>query len=131
MVDSRVFRKGEKIVIQGLFGLSQLHWPLSCLHQAIHTAGYVDIVLDFSKCESASPASMLALCAQVVKLQDEGIDFALVLPKNERLQRLFRNANWAHFLDPRKQDPSTFRGYTQIPATRYSTDDDQFKAVDR
>lgn len=91
----------------------------------------MDVVLDFSECEAAYPAPMLALCAQVAKLHYEGIDFSLVLPTSDRLQRLFRNANWAYFLDPREYEPSTFRGYTQVPATLYRSPEDQFQAVNR
>ena len=91
----------------------------------------MDVVLDFSDCETAYPPPMLAVCAQVAKLHYEGIDFSLVLPKNDKLQKLFRNANWAYFLDPRKYEPSTFRGYTLVPATLYSSPEDQYKAVNR
>lgn len=131
MIESRIFRKDNRLVFQGSFGLQQLQRPLAGLHQAIQEAGYVDVVLDFSDCEAAYPAPMLALCAQVAKLHYEGIDFSLVLPKNDRLQKLFRNANWAYFLDPRKYEPSTFRGYTQVPATLYSSPEDQSQAVNR
>ncbi len=126
-----MFRKNNRLVFQGSFGLQQLHRPLAGLHQAIQEAGYVDVVLDFSECEAAYPAPMLALCAQVAKLHYEGIDFSLVLPTSDRLQRLFRNANWAYFLDPREYEPSTFRGYTQVPATLYRSPEDQFQAVNR
>jgi anti-sigma regulatory factor (Ser/Thr protein kinase) len=131
MIESRIFRKNNTLVFQGSFGLQQLHRPLAGLHQAIQEAGYVDVVLDFSSCEAAYPAPMLALCAQVAKLHYEGVDFSLILPTSDRLQRLFRNTNWAHFLDPRQCDPSTFRGYTQLPATLYSSAEDQYKAVNR
>lgn len=131
MAESRIFRKNNKLIFQGSFGLQQLHRPLAGLHQAIQEAGYVDVVLDFSDCEAAYPPPMLALCAQVAKLHYEGVDFSLVLPKSERLQRLFRNTNWAYFIDPRQFEPSTFRGYTQLPATLYSSDEDQSRAVNR
>lgn len=101
------------------------------LHQTIAGAGYVDVVLDFSECDAAFPAPMLAFCAQVEKLQHEGVDFSLVLPKIERLQRLFRNTNWAFFLDRRQYSPSTFRGYTQVPATKFASAEEQSKAVNR
>ena len=131
MPESRIFRTGNKLIFQGSFGLQQLHRPLAGLHQAIHEAGFVDVVLDFARCEAAFPAPMLALCAQVANLHYEGVDFSLILPESYSLQRLFRNANWAYFLDPKKYDPSTFRGYTQIPATLYSSPEDQYKAVNR
>jgi len=119
------------LVFEGSFALQQLHRPLAGLHGAIQEAGYVDVVLDFSNCEVAYPAPMLALCAQVAKLHYEGIDFSLVLPNSDKLQRLFRNANWAYFLDPRQCEPSTFRGYTQVPATLYSSAEEQYQAVNR
>src|SRR2546421_3611112 len=131
MSDSRIFRKNNRLVFEGSFALQQLHRPLGGLHGAIQEAGYVDVVLDFSNCEVAYPAPMLALCAQVAKLHYEGIDFSLVLPNSDKLQRLFRNANWAYFLDPRQCEPSTFRGYTQVPATLYSSAEEQYKAVNR
>src|SRR5207253_1436944 len=131
MVEFNITRDGNRIFFKGSFVLAQLHRPLSLLHQTIAGAGYMDVVLDFSECESAFPAPMLAFCAQVAKLQHEGVDFSLVLPQSERLQRLFRNANWAFFLDPRQHDPSTFRGYTQLPATKFASDEEQFKAVNR
>lgn len=131
MTESRIFRKNDRIVFQGSFRLSQLQRSLAGLHQAIQEAGYVDVVLDFSDCETAFAPPMLAICAQVAKLHYEGIDFSLVLPKNDKLQKVFRNTNWAYFLDPRKYEPSTFRGYTQVPATLYSSPEDQYKAVNR
>ncbi len=130
-MDSRVFRRDNKLIFQGSFALQQLHRPLAGLHDAIQEAGYVDVVLDFSDCVTAYPAPMLALCAQVAKLHYEGIDFSLVLPTGDKLQRIFRNANWAYFLDPRQYEPSTFRGYTQVPATLYSSAEDQYNAVNR
>jgi hypothetical protein len=131
MADSRIFRNNNTIVFQGSFGLQELHRPLACLHQAIEQAGYSDLALDFSGCEAAFPAPMLALCAQVSRLRHAQIDVSLILPKNAILQRLFENANWAHLLSPKEHDPSTFRGYTQVPATPYSTPDEQAKAVNR
>lgn len=131
MAESRIFRNNNKIVFQGSFGLQELHRPLASLHQAVQQAGYSDLVLDFTECEAAYPAPMLAICAQVSKLRNAHIDVSLLLPKNENLRRLFINANWAHSLAPKEFEPSTFRGYTQVPATPYKTPDEQTKAVNR
>jgi anti-sigma regulatory factor (Ser/Thr protein kinase) len=100
-------------------------------HQAVKEAGYEDIILDFSSCSAAFAGPMLALCAQVMKLRASRIDFALVLPADPRLARLFYNANWAHFLQPEKHSQSVFKGYTQIPTTLITTGDDQYQAVNR
>ncbi len=60
-----------------------------------------------------------------------GIDFSLIPPKKPGLLNLFRNTGWAYYFDPRQFDPSTFRGYTRIPATQYQTADDQQLAVNK
>lgn len=131
MADSRIFRTNNTIVFQGSFGLQELHRPLAGLHHAVQQAGYSDLILDFSDCVAAFPAPMLAICAQVSRLRHSHIDVSLTLPKDEKLRRLFANANWAHILAPKEHDPSTFRGYTQVPATPYATPDEQAKAVNR
>ena len=131
MAESRIFRNHNTLVFQGSYGLQELHRPLAGLHQAVQQACYSDLVLDFSDCEAAYPASMLALCAQVTKLRHAQIDVSLVLPKATKLRRLFQNANWAHFLAPKDHDASTFRGHTQIPATPYTSPEEQSKAVNR
>lgn len=59
------------------------------------------------------------------------MDVSLILPSEDNLRRLFLNANWAHFLSPDEYGPSTFRGYTQVPATLYNSDEEQNKAVNR
>jgi anti-sigma regulatory factor (Ser/Thr protein kinase) len=47
------------------------------------------------------------------------------------LSNLFKNTNWGHFLDPKRFDPSTFRGHSRIPATQYLTPEEQQTAVNR
>lgn len=126
-----VSRNGNIINFVGEFGQADLHKPLACIHQAVNDAGYRDIILDFSECTAAFPPPMLALCVQIMRLRDEKVDTKLVLPRLEKLAKLFRNANWAHFLEPGKFEQSTFRGYTQIPATQFKSPDDQNRAVNR
>lgn len=129
MSESRIYRDHNKLVFQGSFNLPDLHRPLAGIHQAVQQAGYSDLVLDFSSCEAAFPAPMLALCAQAAKLRHAQIDVSLILPRDNKLNRLFNNANWAHLISPKDNDVSSFRGYTQVPATQYQSSDGQFKAV--
>ena len=74
---------------------------------------------------------MLALCAELLRLRSEQVDAELILPRKEELSRLFINANWAHLIEPRRYDPSRFRGHTQIPATRFSNPSEQNDSVNR
>jgi len=131
MLDTNITRDANRVIVQGPLGIADLYGPLVCVHKAINEAGYKDLLLDFSKCTAAFSAPMLALCCQVTNLRISGIDFELILPADTRLTRLFQNANWAHYLDPYKNDLSSFRGYTQIPATKFRSPDEQNRAVNR
>ena len=126
-----VFRDNNRVTFTGAFGIVDLHRPLASLHQVVQEAGYQDVVLDFSSCTAAYSGPMLALCAQVMKLRASRVDFELILPTAPRLSRLFQNANWAYVLDPRNYSQSVFKGYTQVPATQFTTSNDQGKAVNR
>ena len=95
---SSVERVNNSIRVIGRFQIAELHWLLAATFKAINQFGYSDIVFDFSRCTSVYPSSMAALCAQVLRYRREHIDFELVLPQDERLQRLFRNTNWAHLI---------------------------------
>lgn len=126
-----VIRDGNRIKFQGQYRDVDLHHPLACLHHAVHDHGYKNIILDFSECTETYPGPMLALCTEVLRLRSDQIDAQLILPLKEDLSRLFINANWASLIEPRKYDPSKFRGHTQIPATRFSNPTEQNDAVNR
>jgi hypothetical protein len=130
-MSSRITREGNRIVFEGRFLLDDFLRPLVGLHHAVQDAGYRDVVLDFSQCTAAFPGPMLALCAQILRLHSARVDTELVLPKDEKLARLFRNANWAHFIEPRTYDPSQYRGHTQVPATKFTNAEQQQQAVNR
>ena len=131
MYDTRISRENNKIVFRGAFGIEDLLRPLAGLHQAVQNAGYKDLILDFGDCTAAFAGPMLAVCAQVLQLRNAKIDVALILPKDPKLARLFRNANWAHFLEPQNNPPSVFKGYTQVPATQFGDAVEQQRAVNR
>ncbi len=124
-------RNNQVINIAGDYPDQSLHYLLAKIHNAIVKAEYQDIIIDFSKCTSAFPSSMLATCAQIMKYREAGIGVITVLPEKKELSRLFLNANWAHLLDPDRYESSTFRGHTQVPATQYKNPKEQHEAVNR
>jgi|GEM_PF-5066614 len=126
----RLTRQNSRISFEGSLHRVDLRAPLAVFHKAVNQAGYQEITLDFRFCTAAFPASMLALCAQVLRLRHEGISFELVLPDKPELARLFHNASWTHLLDPGRYSPSEFRGHTQIPATVFATAKEQKETVD-
>jgi anti-sigma regulatory factor (Ser/Thr protein kinase) len=131
MSDARIFRSGNTVVFEGQFLMNDMLRPLVGLHQAVQDAGYRDLVLDFSQCTAAFAGPMLALCAQVMRLQHARVDVEMIWPSDEKLARLFRNANWAHFIEPRNCPPSEFKGHSQVPATHFTNGEEQQRAVNR
>lgn len=121
-------RTDNRIQFGKNFYITDLPGSLACLH-AINKLGYQDVILDFSTCVGALPAPVLALCARVLKMQLDKFDFSLVLPFDQKLARLFQNANWAHLLDPEKYAASTFKGMTIFPATQFFDTEGQQRAV--
>lgn len=121
-------RVGNRVVFGTSFYITELSAALACLH-AIRKAGHEDVILDFSNCSVALPAPVLALCARVLKMQLEKFDFTLKLPRDQKLARLFQNANWACLLDPAKHSPSNVKGTTIFPATQFFDTQGQQHAV--
>jgi anti-sigma regulatory factor (Ser/Thr protein kinase) len=66
-----------------------------------------------------------------MKMRNAGAEFELLLPAKPELERLFRNSNWAHFIDPDRHPPSQFKGFTMVPATQFTNPTEQRHAVNR
>ena len=91
--------------------------------------GYQDIILDFSRCESAFPVGMIPLLPHTDALRREGVDVSVELPDTEQLARLFRNANWAHFLEPERYSKSDTVHDRHLAAQRFDDSAQQQRLV--
>ena len=117
------------IVFSGFFEIGDLHYFLATVYDRIEKKGYKDVVLDFSNCTATFAGPMSAICAQVCKFRLKSIEFELILPKEERLRRIFINANWAHMIDSVNYENPSSRGITQVPITQFFTIEEQSAAV--
>lgn len=126
-----VRRDGNSIFISGYLKEGDYKKVLAAVHQAAAIAGYNELAIDFSDCHTASPGCMLPICAAISSLRANHHSTEIRLPINDRLRRLFINANWAHLLAPRSFDPATRVIAGQVPATKFSTAEDQQATVNR
>jgi anti-anti-sigma regulatory factor len=126
-----ILRNSNIITVEGDYSDANLHYFLATIHKAVEEFGYQDLILDFSRCSTAFPSSMLGTCAQIMHRRTTGVGFKLVLPENQKLARLFHNANWAFLLEPENHPQSKFHGYTQVAATQYLDPEEQHSAVNR
>lgn len=128
-MNGTIERNGHEVIVVG--NLIDFHRLLSLVHAAIEKAGYQEVVLNLESCATAFQNSMLSVCAQVMAYRKAGIEFHLIPPSDKKLRNLFQNTGWGYFLDPRKFDPSNFRGHSRIPATQYTTPEEQQSAVNK
>lgn len=120
---------GNKVVVSGLVGIENFRVLLAAIHNLTRKLGYANVVLDFSLCTAAFPGAMLPVCCFCLREQSEGITFSLVLPVEKKLRKLFLDANWAYLIDA-AQTETLYKGYLQIPATRFRTAEEQWALVD-
>ncbi|MCE7998593.1 MAG: DUF4325 domain-containing protein [Rhodobiaceae bacterium] len=101
------------------------------MHAIVEKKGFQDVVIDFSGCTKAFAPQMLPICSRCQLYWKQGVDISLLLPADKKLERLFLNTNWAHFIDFRKFELSRYRGYTHSPALKFSDGSEQHKVVDK
>ena len=89
----------------------------------------MDLELDFSECSSAFSGQMLGIAANVQNYLMAGIDTSLIPPSDHSLRRLFINTNWAYLIDFRRYPESTFRGFSQIPAIKFTNADQHYEVT--
>ncbi|GAB6391821.1 MAG: DUF4325 domain-containing protein [Treponematales bacterium] len=128
---AEIVSENNKISIRGSLFHEDRRSLLANLYEAIENRRYQKVTLDFSDCEYASPPAMVMLCTYTQKYLGENIDFDLLLPRVDKIQRLFLNSNWAYLISPTQHFASKFLGYRQVPATRYSTTGEQAQIVEK
>lgn len=104
-------RKENAIFFKG--SIADFHIRNFCRHlyQAVKERGFQDIILDFSQCEKVFEAFMLPTLPIITNYRENRhIDFKLILPEEEKLSRLFQNANWAYYIAPNRYDKSDHEG---------------------
>lgn len=123
-------RDQNRITVSGTFLPQDVRRVFAAIHDAIERRGYSEVELDFRRCTSAFSSSMLPICSNALSLRRNNIDVSLTLPEDTRLNRLFINTGWAHYICEREHDPPSIRGTSkQLPAAKYTTHEEQDKLL--
>jgi hypothetical protein len=78
--------------------------------------GHHRLILDVRKSERAYSSAVLPPISLVEERRRLGTEFALILPTDQMLSRLFVNANWAYLLDPsQSESPQGCRTASCLP----------------
>jgi hypothetical protein len=110
---------------------SDARYAVACLFQLAQKLGYQDIVLNFSQARYVDANLMLPLSSYAAYYRLNHYDFALVPPAEARLQRLFVNANWAHFINPQEFSRNETRRFNNLPALQFLDSDAQHNVVNK
>lgn len=113
MPDANVIRLGHDIRLQNL---RPLHARIDDL---ILWSGYEKIILDLTDLRVSFADSALPFVAMIHHYTLDDAEFDIILPKDSQLKRLFLNANWAHFINPRKFELKTDSSFGHIPARKF------------
>lgn len=126
-----ISRHGNRIEFRGQLNRSgAIRRACACLHHAISNSGYLDVNLDFAKCETVTEAVILPLIPQIVRYREEGqVAFTLTPPTSNELYRLFVNANWSHFIQPNRFDPAPDSD-DHVPARRFDDHEEAYELLD-
>lgn len=131
-MNANISRRGNEILVNENFDDGYaLRGLLSAVYKATTEDKLSDVVLNFKHCSHVEQGPMVFLCAQILKHREHGINFALIEPESLELRRLFRNTNWAYFIDPQCETSRRFDGLEHLPATRYQDESGQGLAVDK
>jgi hypothetical protein len=122
-----VTRDGDRIVFRGRLTSAAVRSFLYCYNDAI-SRGYQDIHLDFSGLEAAYPDTMLAVLVALEAAEPE-VEFEISPPLTAELDRLFQNANWAHFLAPSSSDWRDSTTERHMSCRRFTNSADQQEVV--
>jgi hypothetical protein len=109
--------------------VSELRDFQSHLQNLVTFRGYEKIILDFSRTQVAFAECLVPLIAYVRKLQSDLVDFECIFPDEEKLGKLFRNANWAFLLDPKNNQQSAYNAPRNIPARVFRSIDNQVEVL--
>jgi len=104
---------------------------LACIFQLANRLGYKDIILDFSNTTYVNANLMLPISSYSAYYRLNDVDFILVEPNDQKLRRLFLNANWAHFIDPQKYASNFVRRSNNLPALQFLDGDAQHDVVNK
>jgi hypothetical protein len=93
--------------------------------------GYRDVVLNFEQAFPVRESFMVPAIALVRDYRRQGVGFELLQPEHPSAKSIFHNANWSYLIDDVKHAPSTFDGEGHLPASSFTTSNEQTAAVDK
>lgn len=90
------------------------------IQDLVEWQGYDDIIVDLSQVRKSFADSALPFVAMLHKYATDSVRFRVVMPVSDDLERLFRNANWAHFISPKDFEFRADSKFGHIPAHRFT-----------
>lgn len=123
--------KENVICFPGSINISLVRQIEARLNYLVDFRGFDRIVLDFSQTQIAFPESIVPIVCCALRHQTDGVKFRLVLPKYDKLARLFTNCGWSDLIAPNQPASSNLFQGNNIPALRFFDQSQQDAIVNR
>ena len=117
------------IIISGEFSFDSMQRACAALHN-LKKSGYSSVSVDFSSVKSCFAGSVIPFIFKCRQSRADGLEVALVPPRDIDLANLFVNSNWLNTFDPDTFPHSTAAYQRHIPALVFKDGESHFRAVD-
>ena len=114
---NRIYDEGNIVYVDGILSESNIKHLLATMHRVVERKRFPEIILNFEECTKAFAQEMIMVCALARDYHRKKVSVYLDLPKQERMRKLFINANWAHLIDFQAFEESKSKSSLHIPAT--------------
>jgi hypothetical protein len=117
------------IFVSGEFSFDSMQRACAALHN-LKRSGYTTILVDLSAVTSCFAGSVVPFIFKCRQGREDGLDLALIPPRDLDLAKLFVNSNWLNTFDPTTFPQSTAPYGRHIPALPFTDGESHFRAVD-
>ncbi|MBL8564591.1 MAG: DUF4325 domain-containing protein [Hyphomicrobiaceae bacterium] len=121
---------GNDLVLSGSFNREALQRSCAAIHN-LRKQGCTSVNIDMTKLATGFAADLLPFATHCRALLIDGFGAFLRLPEDPKFSRLFVNSNWAHLIDPRQFDPSSFASNKHLPAMIYVDAETHYQSVNQ
>ena len=131
MIDTDIKSENNHLIFCGTLSGRNIRFTCSRLHDLIENKGYTDIVLDFTKANPVYASFMTPLLPIFRGYRGKKVDYELKLPTEILANKLFKNANWAHYINPEKFNLGSYESGIHVPALQFLNSSEQHNTVER
>lgn len=117
--------------------LPELKWPASiefsrAIYNIVNKTNVKSVIVDFSNVQKAYPNGIVPIISEINRYKQQGVEFTVIPPTNEKLQSIFLKMGWFHYIDTKLYSPpSDYDSATSIPLQKFSSFEESNNLVNK